>query len=64
MSLTPATDEGKIAQVRQGGSLKVTPINSPSVSRRGSGVITTPTGSTVAFHTRTAEERDANLPHA
>jgi hypothetical protein len=65
MAHTPVEEEEIVNKVRHGlSSLKVTPINSPSASRRGSGVFTTPTGSTVAFHTRTAEERDANIPHA
>ncbi|KAG8853575.1 hexokinase A [Serendipita sp. 411] len=62
MAHTPVDEEELIGKVRHG--LKLTPVATPSASRRGSGVISTPSGSTVAFHSRTADERDAQLPHA
>lgn len=65
MSHTPHEEEELVDKVRKGvSSLKVTPVATPSVSRRGSGVILTPSGGTVAFFTRTNEERDAAIPHA
>ncbi|PVG00891.1 putative hexokinase [Serendipita vermifera] len=64
MAHTPKDEEEIVNKVKHGGSLKVTPINTPSVSRRGSGVISTEGASPVVFHTRTADERDAAVPHA
>ncbi|EIN14725.1 hypothetical protein PUNSTDRAFT_81279 [Punctularia strigosozonata HHB-11173 SS5] len=40
------------------------PSGTPSVSRRGSGSVTLPTGQTLAFHTRTQDEKSEDLPHA